>query len=120
VKGVDAFDWKQPDHISREATQAIVAPATHAGTQMHPIVLLHSAKASHERSSRVSDFRGNTPWPHFRRSSTGTHTWVPVRRPHGPLDRGLTRVARGLDGRVRPVRWSDPEGAWHPDSGEIR
>jgi peptidoglycan-N-acetylglucosamine deacetylase len=57
---VDAYDWKQPDHVDAAATQAIVAAATNVGTQSHPIVLLHSAKASHERSSRVSAFRGNT------------------------------------------------------------
>ena len=57
---VDAYDWKQPDHVDAAATQAIVAAATSVGAQGHPIVLLHSAKASHERSSRVSAFRGNT------------------------------------------------------------
>jgi peptidoglycan/xylan/chitin deacetylase (PgdA/CDA1 family) len=57
---VDAHDWKQPDHVDSAATQAIVAAATNVSTQSHPIVLLHSAKASHERSSKVTAFRGNT------------------------------------------------------------
>jgi peptidoglycan/xylan/chitin deacetylase (PgdA/CDA1 family) len=57
---VDSSDWKQPDHVTAAATQAIVAAATNVGTQTHPIVLLHSAKASHEPSSVVSPFRGNT------------------------------------------------------------
>lgn len=57
---VDAHDWKQPDHVDAAATQAIVAAATNVGAQSHPIVLLHSAKASHEGSSKVSAFRGNT------------------------------------------------------------
>ena len=57
---VDSSDWKQPDHVTAAATQAIVAAATNVGTQTHPIVLLHSAKASREPSSVVSPFRGNT------------------------------------------------------------
>lgn len=57
---VDSYDWKQPDHVTAAATQAIVAAATKVGTQTHPVVLLHSAKASHEPSSVVSPFRGNT------------------------------------------------------------
>jgi peptidoglycan-N-acetylglucosamine deacetylase len=57
---VDSSDWKQPDHVTAAATQAIVAAATTVGTQTHPVVLLHSGKASHEPSSVVSPFRGNT------------------------------------------------------------
>ena len=57
---VDGYDWRQPDHITAAATQAIVVAATNVGIQSHPIVLLHSAKASHERSAKVSAFRGNT------------------------------------------------------------
>jgi peptidoglycan/xylan/chitin deacetylase (PgdA/CDA1 family) len=57
---VDSSDWKQPDHVTAAATQAIVAAATNAGTQTHPVVLLHSGKASYEQNSMVSPFRGNT------------------------------------------------------------
>ena len=57
---IDSSDWKQPDHVTPAATQAIVAAATNVGSQSHPIVLLHSAKASHEGGSRVSAFRGNS------------------------------------------------------------
>jgi peptidoglycan-N-acetylglucosamine deacetylase len=57
---VDAYDWKQPDHLTPAAAEAILAAATNVKGQLHPIVLLHSAKASHEPSSEVSAFRGNT------------------------------------------------------------
>ncbi|HSN11767.1 MAG TPA: polysaccharide deacetylase family protein [Propionibacteriaceae bacterium] len=57
---VDGLDWKQPGAVTPDATATIVANATRAGGLEHPIVLLHSAKASHEPDSVVSPFRGNT------------------------------------------------------------
>ena len=57
---VDGLDWKQPGTVTPDATAAIVANATRAQGQEHPIVLLHSGKASHEPGSVVSPFRGNT------------------------------------------------------------
>jgi peptidoglycan/xylan/chitin deacetylase (PgdA/CDA1 family) len=57
---VDSEDWKQPGQVSAAATAAIVAAATAAAGQAHPIVLMHTGKASHEPDSTVSSFRGNT------------------------------------------------------------
>jgi peptidoglycan/xylan/chitin deacetylase (PgdA/CDA1 family) len=57
---VDSLDWKQPGSVTPGATATIVANATGAVGQEHPIVLLHSGKASHEPDSVVSPFRGNT------------------------------------------------------------
>jgi peptidoglycan/xylan/chitin deacetylase (PgdA/CDA1 family) len=57
---LDSRDWKQPDHVTPAATAAIVAAATQVGSQTHPILLMHSAKASHEPEPVVSAFRGNT------------------------------------------------------------
>lgn len=57
---IDSQDWKQPGYFSQSAIDAIVAAATNTGGQTHPIVLMHSGKASHEPDSQVSPFRGNT------------------------------------------------------------
>jgi peptidoglycan-N-acetylglucosamine deacetylase len=57
---VDGLDWKQPGVLTSAATATIVANATSAGALDHPIVLLHSGKASHEPDTVVSPFRGNT------------------------------------------------------------
>lgn len=57
---VDSQDWSQPSRLTTAATQAIVKASTTTGGQQHPVVLLHSTKASHEPESEVSAFRGNT------------------------------------------------------------
>lgn len=57
---IDTLDWEQPGTTTAAATAAIVKAATAAGDQSHPIVLMHSAKASHEPDSQVSPYRGNT------------------------------------------------------------
>lgn len=57
---VDSMDWQQPATTTKEATAAIVANATQAGDQSHPIVLFHDAKASGEPDSKVSPNRSNT------------------------------------------------------------
>lgn len=60
IWSVDGLDWKQPGTVTAAATATIVANATRAEGQDHPIVLLHSGKASHEPDSVISPFRGNT------------------------------------------------------------
>lgn len=57
---IDTEDWRQPSKTTSSATSAIVAAATKIGTQTHPIVLMHSGKASHEPDSAVSPNRSNT------------------------------------------------------------
>jgi peptidoglycan/xylan/chitin deacetylase (PgdA/CDA1 family) len=56
----DTEDWQQPGRTTAAATAKIVANATRIGGNTHPIVLMHSAKASHEPNSQVSPYRGNT------------------------------------------------------------
>jgi peptidoglycan-N-acetylglucosamine deacetylase len=56
----DAEDWRQPGRTTSAATNAIVTNATAVSGNAHPIVLLHSAKASHESDAKVSPYRGNT------------------------------------------------------------
>ena len=55
----DAHDWKQPDHITAEGPghRRCRNRCRHADA---PIVLLHSAQASFEKSSRSSPLRGNS------------------------------------------------------------
>jgi peptidoglycan/xylan/chitin deacetylase (PgdA/CDA1 family) len=57
---VDTLDWRQPGLTTAAATAAIVARATAVGGQQHPIVLMHSGKASPEPASVVSPNRSNT------------------------------------------------------------
>ena len=57
---VDASDWKQPDHVDRGSHPSHRGRGNERRHPSHPIVLLHSAKASHEPASKVSAFRGNT------------------------------------------------------------
>lgn len=57
---IDSLDWQQPPRTTASATAAIVKRATAVDGQPHPIVLMHSAKASHEPESQVSSYRGNT------------------------------------------------------------
>jgi len=57
---VDSLDWKQPSTTTAAATKAIVTAATEVGSQQHPIVLMHSGKASHESNASVSPNRSNT------------------------------------------------------------
>ena len=56
---VDTLDWQQPGRLTPEATAAIVRAGT-ATTDPHPVVLMHSSKASQESGRAVSGFRGNT------------------------------------------------------------
>nr|NLI49703.1 polysaccharide deacetylase family protein [Propionibacterium sp.] len=56
---VDSLDWKQPSRTTTAATAEIVAAAT-GTTSDHPVVLLHSGKASHEPDTKYSPHRGNT------------------------------------------------------------
>lgn len=55
----DTLDWAQPTRTTRTATEAIVRRAT-ASPGEHPIVLMHTAKASHEPEADVHADRGNT------------------------------------------------------------
>ncbi len=57
---IDSLDWQQPDTTTAAATAAIVANSTQVGDQQHPILLLHTAKASAEPDSKVSANRSNT------------------------------------------------------------
>jgi peptidoglycan/xylan/chitin deacetylase (PgdA/CDA1 family) len=57
---VDTLDWRQPGTTTAAATASIVTAGTRATGQAHPIVLMHSAKASHEPDAQVSPYRGNT------------------------------------------------------------
>lgn len=57
---VDSMDWQQPGSTTAAATADIVARSTEAGKQQHPIVLMHSGKASHEPDSKTSPNRSNT------------------------------------------------------------
>ncbi len=56
----DSQDWRQPPKTTAAATQSILAKATNVAGNNHPIVLMHSTKASHEPESKVSSYRGNT------------------------------------------------------------
>jgi peptidoglycan-N-acetylglucosamine deacetylase len=56
----DSQDWRQPPKTTTAATNSIVTKATAVAGNNHPIVLMHSAKASHEPESQVSSYRGNT------------------------------------------------------------
>ena len=56
---VDSEDWQQPGRTTAAATKLIVSQAT-ASPGTHPVVLLHSGKASHEPDTRYSPYRGNT------------------------------------------------------------
>ena len=55
---IDTLDWRQPSRTTAAATRAIVAAATNTVGQTHPIVLMHSGKASSEPN--VAGYRGNT------------------------------------------------------------
>ena len=59
---VDTFDWQSPPRLDPAFQQRIITRATTlpAAGADHPIVLMHSAKASHEPEQQVSSFRGNT------------------------------------------------------------
>lgn len=59
---VDTSDWQSPPRLDPAFQQRIIARATTlpAAGADHPIVLMHSAKASHEPEQQVSSFRGNT------------------------------------------------------------
>lgn len=57
---IDTEDWRQPSKTTSAATKDIVTKATTIGSQTHPIVLMHSGKASHEPDSLVGRYRGNT------------------------------------------------------------
>lgn len=55
----DTADWTQPPTTTRAATAAIVERATRSPGE-HPIVLMHTAKASNEPEAEVHSHRGNT------------------------------------------------------------
>ncbi len=57
---VDSKDWQQPGVTTRAATATIVANAEAGTNQAHPILLMHTAKASHEPEWQVSSNRSNT------------------------------------------------------------
>ena len=59
---VDTSDWQSPPRLDPAFQQRIITRATTlpAAGADHPIVLMHSAKASHEPEQQVSSFRGNT------------------------------------------------------------
>ena len=64
----DTEDWHQPPYLSRAYQLVILRNAEAGAARMHPIVLMHAAKASHEPdckprgclTGQVSSFRGNT------------------------------------------------------------
>lgn len=56
----DSQDWRQPPKTTAAATKSILTKATTVAGNNHPIVLMHSTKASHEPESQVSSYRGNT------------------------------------------------------------
>ena len=64
----DAEDWRQPPVLSASYQQVIIHNAEDGAGIMHPIVLMHAGKASHEPDcgaavcapGEVSSFRGNT------------------------------------------------------------
>jgi peptidoglycan/xylan/chitin deacetylase (PgdA/CDA1 family) len=57
---IDTQDWQQPGFYSPSEINSIVTAGVTNGTQQHPIVLMHDAKASHEPDSQVSPYRANT------------------------------------------------------------
>ncbi len=57
---VDPQDWQQPGRTTAAATATIVANAEAGANQTHPIMLMHTAKASHEPEWQVSSNRSNT------------------------------------------------------------
>jgi|tagenome__1003787_1003787.scaffolds.fasta_scaffold20864410_1 peptidoglycan/xylan/chitin deacetylase (PgdA/CDA1 family) len=57
---IDTLDWQQPGFYSPATIDSIVSRGVTNGTQQHPIVLMHDAKASHEPDSQVSPYRANT------------------------------------------------------------
>lgn len=56
---IDTEDWKQPAHTSTAATAEIVRAAEAGERQRHPIILMHTGKASHESERAVSSNRSN-------------------------------------------------------------
>lgn len=57
---VDTEDWQQPAARSAAATATIVRNARAGLSQRHPVVLMHTGKASHEPESQVAAERENT------------------------------------------------------------
>jgi peptidoglycan/xylan/chitin deacetylase (PgdA/CDA1 family) len=56
---VDTLDWQQAAHTTRASRQMIEQNAATGYAQRHPIVLMHTGKASHEPESQVSSNRSN-------------------------------------------------------------
>lgn len=64
----DALDWQQPPRLSPAFQHRIIRRVEAGADLSHPIILLHSGKASHEpecdptgcQPGQVSSFRGNT------------------------------------------------------------
>jgi len=57
---VDTGDWRQSPRLSGYWTAAIIRQAGYGLRQSHPIVLMHSGKASHEPERQVAAERENT------------------------------------------------------------
>lgn len=55
----DTLDWAQPSRTTATEVQALVRRAT-SEPGAHPIVLMHTDKASNEPEAKVSSYRGNT------------------------------------------------------------
>jgi peptidoglycan/xylan/chitin deacetylase (PgdA/CDA1 family) len=56
---IDTLDWQQAAHTTRASTRMIEQNAAAGYGQQHPIVLMHTGKASHEPESQVSSNRSN-------------------------------------------------------------
>jgi hypothetical protein len=56
---VDTLDWQQAARTTRASTRRIEQNAAAGYAQQHPIVLMHTGKASHEPESEVSSNRSN-------------------------------------------------------------
>ncbi|GAA2092032.1 hypothetical protein GCM10009841_00680 [Microlunatus panaciterrae] len=57
---VDTQDWKQASTTTTASIEMIERNARAGYAQQHPIVLMHTAKASHEPESEVTSNRSNT------------------------------------------------------------
>lgn len=56
---VDTQDWKQASRTTKASTEMIKKNARAGYSQAHPIVLMHTGKASHESEKKVSSNRSN-------------------------------------------------------------
>ncbi len=56
---VDTNDWRQSRRTTTASTNAVIRGARQGYGQLHPIILMHVAKASHDPESRVTSNRSN-------------------------------------------------------------